>query len=309
MLNKRLQEKNLIGKKFLRNALYSYFLWNSILILLEKKHFIGTDSFNFSYIFNTESIIDWIFFFFWNQNFHSLVYPLIITQSLMLAFGIMFNISSRIYALICYLLTINVQNMFISLLNGGVQISLVVFFFLPLINTSGKLFSSKNKTLNNFTIILSETSFLLCKFNIVLIYFSSVLYKLQGELWLNGVAMYYIVQSDEFHHPFWSEVIINSDFIITFTTYFTILWELSYPFLIWMKKSRLTLIGIAIIFHLGTIFAMGLTTFGVAMIMFNLIFLTDKNFNFIKEKLKLINQKGKRIKNLLNVKYLNKKRR
>ena len=54
---------------------------------------------------------------------------------------------------------------------------------------------------------------------------------------------------------------------------------------------------------------MGLTTFGVAMIMFNLIFLTDKNFNFIKEKLKLINQKGKRIKSLLNVKYSNKKRR
>ena len=45
---------------------------------------------------------------------------------------------------------------------------------------------------------------------------------------------------------------------------------------------------------------MGLTTFGVAMIMFNLIFLTDKNFNFIKEKLN--NEKGKRIKNLLNVK-------
>ena len=308
-LNKNFQEKNFIGKKYLRNALYSYFLWNSILIFLEKKHFIGVDSFNFAHNFNPERVIDWIYFFFWNPHFYHLVQTLMIVQSLMLLFGIIFNISNRVYVMICYLLTINVENMFISLLAGGDQISLIIFSLLPFINTSGKAHSLQDKkTINNFSIVLSETSFLLCKLHMATLYFSSVLYKLQGDLWLNGVAMYYIVQSDEFYHPFWAELIINSDFFITFTTYFTILWELSYPFLIWTRQCRLQLISIAIIFHLGTIFVMGLTTFGVAMIMLNLIFLTDKEFKFIKEKLRLIHQKVKKIKSQLNLKCSNKKR-
>ena len=100
--------------------------------------------------------------------------------------------------------------------------------------------------------------------------------------------MYYIVQSDEFYHPFWSELIKNSDFLITFTTYFTILWELAYPFLIWVRKCRFPLIGMAVVFHLGTIFIMGLTTFGIAMIMWNLIFFSNDHFKLLKDKLSII---------------------
>ena len=285
LIDKNFNEKNLIGKKLLRIALYSYFLWSSLLILMEREHFIGVNSFNFSHDFNAQNISDWLYYFFWNSDFHHLVESLIIVQSLILLSGIVFNISSHIYALICFLLTINVQNMFISLLHGGDQIGLLLFSLLPFINTSGVISLRGEKIyINNFKVVLSETFFLICKLQIAVLYFSSALFKMKGSLWLNGVAMYYIVQADEFFHPFWTKLIINSDLLITATTYFTMIWELVHPFLIWIRQCRLILITFAIIFHLGTIFIMGLTAFGVIMIMLNLIFLTDNHLNIIREK-------------------------
>ena len=106
-------------------------------------------------------------------------------------------------------------------------------------------------------------------------YLMSGIYKLQDVLWQKGIAVYFILQNEEYSHPFWKAIIENNDFLITFFTYSTIRFEVSYFFLIWNKHTRLLILITACIFHLGTIFMMGLTTFGVSGIIANTIFLKE----------------------------------
>ena len=183
------------------------------------------------------------------------------------------------------------MNRFLPQLDGGHDITRALFIFMPFINTSG--FNKKaTASFSDFFKVFSDVFFLICKIQMGILYFSSVLFKLQGSMWLNGTAMYYIIQIDEFYHPFFSNVIRNSDFLITITTYLTLLWELSYIFLIWTNEWRKRMISLAIIFHIGTINLMGLTTFGVAMIICNLIFLKDSEIIFIINKIKKKVQKS-----------------
>ena len=111
----------------------------------------------------------------------------------------------------------------------------------------------------------------------------SGIYKLQGVLWQKGVAIYYILQNEEYSHPFWKSLIENNDFLITFLTYSTIGIQISYPFLIWNKNTRLLILIAICFFHLGTIVIMGLTTFGLCGIISNTIFLKDCEIQFIKQ--------------------------
>jgi hypothetical protein len=158
-------------------------------------------------------------------------------------------------------------------LDGGHNLTMLEFFFVCFFDTGRRPLS--HPFFAHVSNALSNVAFFLARMQLVTLYFSCVLYKLQGPLWVDGVAMYYIVQADEFYHPWWSELVKRSDLLITFSTYGTILWELAYGFLIWTKQGRPWLLALACLFHLGTILAMGLTTFGIAMIICNMLFLTE----------------------------------
>ena len=181
---------------------------------------------------------------------------------------------------------------------GAHFVSLVLFANLIFVNTSGKEKQSRHEiTLAKILIFLTSLSrcaFFICKVDIAIIYLTAAISKLQGDLWINGVAIYYILQVDEFYHPFWTNLIINSDFLITFLTYSSIAWELCYPLLIWVRACRIPLVFIAIVFHFGTVIVMGLTTFGIGMILWNFIMLKDRDILLLKNLLLQLKQKTKK---------------
>ena len=111
----------------------------------------------------------------------------------------------------------------------------------------------------------------LIQVHIALIYLLSGFDKLLTESWRNGEVMNYIVELDYFVHPTVQSFHSPTGNLII--SWFTILFELAFPFLIWFNFFRIPLLLIGIIFHLGIILFLNLPDFGVMMIICYAIFL------------------------------------
>ncbi|MGY5386476.1 hypothetical protein [Bacillus spizizenii] len=111
-----------------------------------------------------------------------------------------------------------------------------------------------------------------------------------GELWQNGTAIYYILQVQEFNLPWISDIIISSDFLIVFSTYFTILLQVAFPFLLFNKVTKYIALILLITLHLGIAVVMGLITFSLTIIVIDAILISDKDYkniyNYIRNKIK-----------------------
>jgi hypothetical protein len=96
--------------------------------------------------------------------------------------------------------------------------------------------------------------------------------KARGELWWDGSALWYAFAIKEYQSldMLWT---VRFPAVVALLTHLTVLWELSYAFLVWPKLTRPFMIGMAILVHAGIAIALGMKTFGLAMIIANLAFI------------------------------------
>ncbi|MCG6197984.1 HTTM domain-containing protein, partial [Anoxybacillus sp. LAT_38] len=59
-----------------------------------------------------------------------------------------------------------------------------------------------------------------------------------GEVWHNGTAVYYILQVDEYSHPFFQNLILQNDFLIVLSTYASVIVKLAFPFLLFNRCTK-----------------------------------------------------------------------
>jgi hypothetical protein len=95
--------------------------------------------------------------------------------------------------------------------------------------------------------------------------------KMRGSMWWDGSAPWFSAASYEYqsldmtwvgYFPLLASVIAH----------LTIFWETSYCILVWPKLTRPIVLGIAILVHLSIALFLGMITFGIVMIIANLIF-------------------------------------
>ncbi len=113
-------------------------------------------------------------------------------------------------------------------------------------------------------------------------YLFAGLSKLQGQTWWTGLAVWGGVANQEYQtlDLTW---LANWPLSVNFLTHATVAWELSYSVLIWNRWTRpLVLLG-AIGIHLGIITALGMPTFGFAMLIANLSFVSPQLVRLISE--------------------------
>lgn len=99
-----------------------------------------------------------------------------------------------------------------------------------------------------------------------------------GEVWYNGTAIYYILQVDEFSLPFVRDMVNSSNLLIVFITYFTVLVQLAFPFLLFNKKTKYLILSMIIPMHIGIAVVMGIVTFSMTMIFIDLLLIGDKDY-------------------------------
>jgi len=115
----------------------------------------------------------------------------------------------------------------------------------------------------------------LIQVHLTVIYLSMGLSKLDGgmgDVWWGGTAIWWMLARPEQRIVDLTGLLHDHMYVLNLWTHGIVLFELSFPLLIWNRLARPLLIGIATVMWMLTILGTGLVTFGLSMIIANLAF-------------------------------------
>jgi hypothetical protein len=97
--------------------------------------------------------------------------------------------------------------------------------------------------------------------------------KMRGDAWWDGSALWFGFANLEYQSLDMTWMVYYP-WLVALLTHLTVFWETFYCFLVWPKLTRPIMLGLAIAMHLGICFCLGMWTFGLAMIVGNLAFVS-----------------------------------
>ena len=113
----------------------------------------------------------------------------------------------------------------------------------------------------------------LIQLHMCIIYLFGGISKLRGQMWWDGSAVWGAIANLEYQSIDLTWM-ANYAWLIAALTHITIFWETFYCFTIWPKWSRPVTLALALGVHGGIALALGMITFGLAMIIANLAFVS-----------------------------------
>ncbi|MBT1632739.1 HTTM domain-containing protein [Curtobacterium flaccumfaciens] len=120
--------------------------------------------------------------------------------------------------------------------------------------------------------VLNNTGLLLLVTQVTVVYLMAGLYKVQGELWQDGTALYYILNVPEFFLPGITPLLVQSDWLMVIGAYATVLTSVFFPVLVFFRAGRPVAVTAMLTFHLAIALLMGLTLFALVMAAYDLLF-------------------------------------
>ncbi|WP_416444405.1 HTTM domain-containing protein [Leucobacter sp. HNU] len=127
----------------------------------------------------------------------------------------------------------------------------------------------------NLGTVAHNTGLLLIAGQVCIVYLMAGLYKVQGQLWQDGTAIYYILRTPEFFWPGITEIIFHFDWLIVLASYATVLTSIAFPVLVLFPAGRPIAVALMAAFHLAIGILMGLTSFALIMIAIDLLFVNQ----------------------------------
>ncbi|MBG6189587.1 hypothetical protein IWX64_000507 [Arthrobacter sp. CAN_A212] len=128
-------------------------------------------------------------------------------------------------------------------------------------------------------VLIHNAALVACIGQLCVLYLASGLYKVQGSMWFEGTAVYYITRVAEYNP--WPEItalLAYSPLVITVATYLAIITQVAFPFTLLNKHSRHLVFVLLAGMHLGIGFLMGLLVFSAFMIATDLLLFTDQEW-------------------------------
>ena len=114
---------------------------------------------------------------------------------------------------------------------------------------------------------------------VFVLYLASALYKIQGDLWQNGTALYYPLSLHEYGVLPWANDLLTSNgLILTAATYFAVFVQLFFAPSLLHPYTRRIAVPAVIAMHVGIAVLMGLPWFSLSMIAFDGIFVSTLTY-------------------------------
>ena len=115
----------------------------------------------------------------------------------------------------------------------------------------------------------------LLQVHMCIIYLFGGIGKMQGDSWWDGSATWMSIASLEYQSidVTW---LVRYRWLLALMTHITVFWETFYCFLVWPKLTRPIVLALAVIVHGGIALFLGMKTFGLAMIIGNLVFVSPQ---------------------------------
>ncbi|XLS28492.1 HTTM domain-containing protein [Flavobacteriaceae bacterium M23B6Z8] len=117
-----------------------------------------------------------------------------------------------------------------------------------------------------------------------LVYFVAGLSKIVQPIWQNGEAMYYVLRIEDFRASDLNIWLTQSAFFVKFSTWFTLFWELTFPFVIWFKKLRNVYLLGGLALHFGIWMLMRIDNFSFVMLSIYPVFFYDHEYRWLYRK-------------------------
>lgn len=203
------------------------------------------------------------------------------------------GILSRTSAFFLFFLSFIFKFRNIFLLDGGDNIVMVLlpfFFFIQSTSLCAtyNAFLEKWRIKNNYYLdTLHKLAILGIMIQVCYIYLFAGLHKLQGEVWQDGTALYYILNSSDFAAYSLDTLFVQFPFLVYLLTWCTIAFQLTFPFLVWCKKTRKIVLYLGILLHLGILVLMRIDNFSFIMLACYTVFFTDKEYDALQLKTNL----------------------
>lgn len=130
-------------------------------------------------------------------------------------------------------------------------------------------------------------------FQLVVIYISAGMFKVQGSYWQHGTALYYPLQLQEFKpFPFLTDAMTHYGVMVGLATYVVVFTQLYFPVLLLNVITRRIAIALVILFHLSIAVMMALPWFSLAMIAFDAVWVSTATYvlldTWIRDKLRSV---------------------
>ncbi|MBM4317227.1 MAG: deoxyribonuclease HsdR [Deltaproteobacteria bacterium] len=183
----------------------------------------------------------------------------------LVALSLTLGVGSRWASIVAFLMTTSLHHRNIFILNSGDTLLRIYLFFL-MVTPSGATFSvdsliRQRKSGNRFEQIqIVPWGLRLIQIQLCFLYISTVFWKLKGDAWIDGIAVYYTLGLEEFQHlplPAFAHSLWFSQVL----TWFTLAVEFSLGLLVWVKELRPYVLFLGLILHLGLEYSLNVPLF------------------------------------------------
>lgn len=258
-----------------KRILYSYIILNGLISLPVASEIWSTHA-NLIHYYPTDSILIKVLNILSRAGFGNYYWFFVIGQILCCCIALL-GYQKRFMGILLYFISANLYLNTGQLQNGGTNLLLIVLFYLIFVNEDAD--QSKNSRIRIIDISCTNFAFLTIQIQVCILYLVSAVSKLYGSHWLDGSALYYIFNIDVYSTNWVQKHIANADWITIPLTYFTLFFQLAFPITVWIKKLKPLTLLIGFLFHLLIIFIMGITDFGLIMLIMYLPFVKRQNPN------------------------------
>jgi uncharacterized membrane protein YphA (DoxX/SURF4 family) len=161
---------------------------------------------------------------------------------------------TRIMGVLMAILMFSIYTRDYAITHGGDNVLRLMFVYLMFANVGArfsvdawlrkrrkrKLFANlrDNQTLRDFIAIIHNFAWLACILQLAFMYFTSGTYKVMGDLWQNGTALYYASRVQEFYTPGLSELLWKYEPILILATYVSTIFQVAFPFLLLNRYTK-----------------------------------------------------------------------
>lgn len=211
----------------------------------------------------------------------------------LIALAIMFIVGwrTRVVTPIMLLLLVSLQSNNPYTLNGGDTLIRITLLFMLFANLSehysfdakrnSQLSRSRKKIVpQHVSNAAHNTGLILSCFQIVVVYSTSGIWKVIGDDWLNGTALFYALRIDNFMlYPAINELLWQSSLVIYVATFLALWVQTLFPLWILWRPTRIFALVSLIFMHLGIGLLLGLWPFSLAMIALDMLFIRDSTWS------------------------------
>lgn len=185
--------------------------------------------------------------------------------------GMVFGIMPGFCALVAFICEQAFLNRNVSFAYGVDLISSVFLFYLAL--GDYRLDTLKKR---DWKVELGSVAYRLAQLQVCIIYAYAGLDKVKGPSWWKGEALWFVFFNPQYA-VFDFSWVAHYPFLLVLATYSSMLWEVYFPALVWVKSIRYPVLLFGVSLHVGIAVFMGLPTFGVLMMLLYLLFLQPQD--------------------------------